>query len=322
MSEIESSKSIGRFQFSFVGNGNDLALLMLENLFLTIITLGFYRPWAKTNMRRYLWENVQFMGDRASYVGTGKELFSGWMKLFGILFLLFILVTIIEKFIPILRLPLTFVTPFVYVYIFALATYSGLRYRLSRTLWRQTRFGVDKDRPSTQAFLKLYITGIFLTAITLGIYYPFFKNQIRHFLVNRSRLGTAYFKYDGADRDFAKIYFLGLTLSIITLGIYIPWFLANLTRFRLKHSQFQNARFDFKMEGKELLICGLGLYFGTLLTFGLAIPWIYTWVLRRVSRNIFLEGELDFSTITQRASDGSALAEDFVTEYDIDLGIL
>ncbi|MEK2644557.1 YjgN family protein [Bdellovibrio sp. BCCA] len=303
-----------------MGDGGDMALLMLKNLFFTIITLGIYRPWAKTNMRRYIWENIKFMGDGGTYVGTGKELFRGWMKLFGLIVVLVVVSKALETLLPVLKIPLAIIVPFFYVFVFAIATYSGLRYRLSRTLWRQIRFGVDKDEASIKEFIRLYLKGILFSILTLGFYYSIFRNKVRTYLTNRSRLGSAYFKYDGTDDDYFKLYCKGLFLSIITLGIYSPWFMANLIKFRLKHTSFQNARFEFTMAGKEVFIYGLVAYFGAIFSFGLAVPWIFSWGLRKITENIYVEGALDLSSIQQRASDGSAMADDIVAEYDLDLG--
>ncbi|WP_295905863.1 YjgN family protein [uncultured Bdellovibrio sp.] len=316
----ETTTQKGRFQFSYMGDGGDMALLMLKNLFFTIITLGIYRPWAKTNMRRYIWENVKFMGDGGTYVGTGKELFRGWMKLFGLIVVLVVVSKALETLLPVLKIPLAIIVPFFYVFVFAIATYSGLRYRLSRTLWRQIRFGVDKDEASTKEFIKLYLKGVLFSILTLGFYYSIFRNKVRTYLTNRSRLGSAYFKYDGTDDDYFKLYCKGLFLSIITLGIYSPWFMANLIKFRLKHTSFQNARFEFTMAGKDVFIYGLVAYFGAIFSFGLAVPWIFSWGLRKITENIYVEGELDLNSIRQRASDGSAMADDIVAEYDLDLG--
>lgn len=316
----ETATQKGRFQFSYVGNGTDMALLMLKNLFFTIITLGIYRAWAKTNMRRYLWENVRFMGDGGAYVGTGGELFRGWMKLFGIIFVLLIVTKAMETLLPVLKIPIAILVPLAYLFVFALATYAGLRYRLSRTLWRQIRFGVDKDEASTKEFTKLYLKGAFFSIVTLGFYYSIFRNKVRTYLTNRSRLGSAYFKYDGSDDEYFKIYCTGLFLSIITLGIYVPWFWAKLITFRLKHTSFQGARFEFTMQGSDVFVYGLVAYLGAIFSFGLAVPWIFSWGLRKIVENIHLEGELDLASIHQRASDGSAMADDIVAEYDLDLG--
>lgn len=320
MEALNTTAQSGRFRFSYTGTGTGLAIVMLKNLFLTLITLGIYRAWAKTNFRRFLWENVQLMGDGGTYVGTGNELFKGWMKLIGLVLIYGIVSAAINKLLPVLSLPMVVVTGLVYMVVFGLATYAGLRYRMSRTLWRQIRFGVDKDEASTMEFLKLYVKGVALSVVTLGFYYPIFKNRVRTYLVNRSRMGSAYFKYDGDDEEFFRLSCKGMLLTFLTLGIYGPWYMASVLEFKLKHTSFQNARFEFTMSGKDIFFCGLIAYLGAIFSFGLAVPWIFSWGLGKITENIYLVGEVDLTQIQNRASDGSALADDILAEYDLDLG--
>jgi hypothetical protein len=47
---------------------------------------------------------------------------------------------------------------------------------------------------------------------------------------------------------------------------------------------------------------------------------VMVFMLKKIAGNIFLEGELDLSVIKQQESDGSAMADDLVAEYDLDLG--
>lgn len=304
----------------YKGDGFEIALIMLSNLILTILTLGIYHPWARTKLRRYVWEHVSFDGDRAAYVGTGLELFIGWLKLIGILFVGFgslqlvrLLPTQLVVIVPILTIAL-------YVLIFALARYSGLRYRLSRTMWRQIRFGVDKDKASTREFLKLFLKGAALTIVTIGFYRPYFSNEIRRFLTNRSRFGTAYFSFDGPSDAYFALCLKGFFLSLVTLGLYYPWMFRDMLAFRLEHTRFQNARFRYEGRGGQFLGFGLAAYFGTLFTLGLAVPWIYNWGLSLILNQVVVEGDIDFAQVRGVASDGSAFADELVSDYDIDLG--
>lgn len=65
--------------FVYDGRLGELYVLFIKNLLLTIITLGIYRFWAKTRVRRYLWSHTSLFGDRFEYTGTGKELFLGFL---------------------------------------------------------------------------------------------------------------------------------------------------------------------------------------------------------------------------------------------------
>src|SRR5271166_2072668 len=53
--------------------------IFLLNLLLTIVTLGIFRFWAVTRLRRYLWSRAAFQDQRLTYTGTGGELFVGFL---------------------------------------------------------------------------------------------------------------------------------------------------------------------------------------------------------------------------------------------------
>ena len=44
--------------FSFRGKGLELFAIFLKNILLILLTLGFYFPYAKTNLRKYFWQNT------------------------------------------------------------------------------------------------------------------------------------------------------------------------------------------------------------------------------------------------------------------------
>ncbi|HTB33618.1 MAG TPA: DUF898 family protein, partial [bacterium] len=66
--------------FSYLGDAGTLFGIQVVNLFLTICTLGIYHFWGKTRLRKYLWGQLEFEGDRFSYHGTAQEILRGWVK--------------------------------------------------------------------------------------------------------------------------------------------------------------------------------------------------------------------------------------------------
>ena len=46
---------------------------------LTVVTLGIYRFWARTRLRRYIWSSIMPGGDSFEYTGTGLEKFLGFL---------------------------------------------------------------------------------------------------------------------------------------------------------------------------------------------------------------------------------------------------
>ena len=65
--------------FQYDGRLGELYWIFIKNLLLSIITLGIFRFWGKTRIRRYLWSHTSLAGDRFEYTGTGGELFIGFI---------------------------------------------------------------------------------------------------------------------------------------------------------------------------------------------------------------------------------------------------
>lgn len=74
----------------FHGKGEKFFGIQLVNVLLTLVTLGFYYPWAKAARLQYLYGETEFAGSRFHFHGTGKEMFIGYLKALGIFFALYV----------------------------------------------------------------------------------------------------------------------------------------------------------------------------------------------------------------------------------------
>ncbi len=63
----------------FTGSGSEYFKIWIVNILLTIITLGFYYPWAKVRNRRYFYANSTLEDRNFEYHATGKQLFLGFI---------------------------------------------------------------------------------------------------------------------------------------------------------------------------------------------------------------------------------------------------
>ena len=112
----------------------------MRGALLELVTLGFYRFWLATDMRRHLWSNTSVNGDAPEYTGTAKELLIGFLFALAILapiYLIYFLVGLeAERLQAFASIPLG-----LFFYLFAqFAIYRARRYRLTRTVWRGVRF--------------------------------------------------------------------------------------------------------------------------------------------------------------------------------------
>ena len=303
---------------SYRGEGSDLFLIVLKNLFLTLVTLGIYTPWARTTRRAYLWKQVQIGEDRLDYTGTGKELFYGYLKVAACYLLFFALPWGVMRISPALGQILRVLGLLVVAVLLPYAVYWSRRYLLGRTRWRGIRFGLAGE---ARAFARTWWVGGLLTVITLGIYGPIFANRIYGALLRNTRYGSAAFTYDGRDGAAFKIAIKGLLLSVVTLGIYYPWYLAAIRRFRFAHTHFDRATGSLDITGRLVWKLAVVNLLGMIFTLGIAMPWLMTWSLRTVLARLTFEGTIDFSQITQQARSGDAAGDTLASALGVELGV-
>ena len=157
---------------AYDGRIGELYSIFLVNVLLTVLTLGIWRFWAVTRMRRYVWSRTSSDGQRFEYDGTGGQLFVG--------FLLAVLIlgglAVASAVAAVLLRPLGHamaVLPFVAfeltLVVLALgAPFSAQRYRLSHTLWRGIRGGMQGSMIRYGLRSLLYSLLIAVTLYQLG----------------------------------------------------------------------------------------------------------------------------------------------------------
>lgn len=227
MSSQEITDQSRRETFEFTGRRGPFFRLLLVNLILTILTLGIYRFWAKTNVRRFIWSNIRFLGDPLEYTGKGSELLLGFLIVLAVLFPLGLVYEAIQSLAPpdetALRVGLEVLY---YITIFALIQigfYRAWRYRMSRTAWRGIRLGLDG---STWTFLKLSLGWTVLTVLTLGLAYPWMAVELWRYQITHTRIGQTAAEFTGTGRDliFPWICVLGPFLILfvaLSMSIYL-----------------------------------------------------------------------------------------------------
>lgn len=65
------------FPFAFTGNAGEYFRIWIVNLFLSIITLGVYSPWAKVRKKRYFYGNTWVAEANFDYHGDPVAILKG-----------------------------------------------------------------------------------------------------------------------------------------------------------------------------------------------------------------------------------------------------
>jgi uncharacterized membrane protein YjgN (DUF898 family) len=342
------------FPLTFRGSGGTLFGIHVVNVLLTLLTLGVYYFWGKVRVRRYLLSQTEFQGDRFAFHGTGKELLLGWLRaalVFGLPILLLAALP------PLLGAgsgtqALAGLLVYLLVQVFVpVAMVGARRYRLSRTSWRGIRFSF---RGRAAEFLRIFLLGAFLSAITLGLYYPFFEARRHLFMSGYSYFGNRRFGFDGRGQDLLGLYLVGLVVAALSLGpvaalapLWLPlvarhpawafvplgvllallavlwaWFSAKKQRYVWDHTSFGAARFRARITAGPLLRLRLVNLLLLVLSLGLAWPWTTVRTARFTCRYLTLEGALDLTAIQQEAQEATATGEGLAGFLDVgfDLG--
>jgi uncharacterized membrane protein YjgN (DUF898 family) len=239
----------------FLGRGQTLFGIFIINTFYTLLTLGIYSFWSRVRIRQFLSSQTSFAKVRFSYHGTGQELIKGWIKafvIFGIPYGFLSVVPIIWEHIP-SWIPNTLAAIMVVCFI-PVAVVGSHRYRLSRTALGAIRFSF---RGHVKAYMKIWLTGTFLTFVTAGLYYPFFENARREFLASHTYLGNRHFTYNGTGMALLGIYgkAVGLLIGTLLATILV---LAELSGIPFS-PEFQSHLTDWLKEEQHHVGLGIGI---------------------------------------------------------------
>lgn len=207
-----------------------LAGIAVTNFLLNLVTLWFYRFWAKTRVRRHIWSSVRINGEPLEYTSTGKELFFGFLVIMGVFFLPLALIGIgmaayLGPESPALTLFQVAVSV-VLVTLYGFAIYRARRYRLSRTLWRGIRGALTG---SSLAYSGKYFAALLLVPMTLGWSRPAMNLLLAEQMYNDMRFGNQPFTFRGRAGplylQYAICWFLmaGIVLAIIIGGVSLAF---------------------------------------------------------------------------------------------------
>ena len=200
----------------FTGEKGDLFALALRTGLLTVVTLGIYRFWQKTRLRRWYWSSVRPGGMPFEYTGAPQEKLMGFLVAVIVLAGYLALVNIAGMFVavrlstsaPDIVMVAAACAPIALVPVVFVARYRARRYILSRTSWLGVRFGMDAGAWGYAWRACMYLL---LTLLTLGLFWPLKTFQLEKYLTDRSWYGTARFRQHGN--------------GLMLYGLAIPFFI-------------------------------------------------------------------------------------------------
>ncbi|MCP4970302.1 MAG: DUF898 domain-containing protein [Arcobacter sp.] len=218
-------------KLKFEGNSLEYFKIWIVNIFLTIITLGIYYPWAKVRNNRYFYANSNLEENNFEYHATGKQLFLGYM--IGVL--LFIIYITFSNIFPIYSMG------FILALFIAIPwlIWRSMIFNMNVTTFNNIRFkftGKLKQSYITFLFYPILfmalfggimyvlflienkiasISGIILLLVSFLLIYAYYKKITTNYLINYTKYGTSSFKTDLETKKFLIINIKTTLLSIL-----------------------------------------------------------------------------------------------------------
>jgi uncharacterized membrane protein YjgN (DUF898 family) len=258
---------------SFAGDRGEFRRLVTRGAALELVTVGFYRFWLATDIRRHLWSNTLIDGDAAEYTGRARELLIGFLIAMAIIVPVYLAYFIAgleaERFKAFASFPLL-----LFFYVFGqFAIYRARRYRLTRTVWRGVRFWMSGSGWAYAGWSLLWGIG---TALTLGLLLPWREAALERYKMRHSYYGDLQGSFEGRGWEFFKRGWWLWLLAPFSFYLFpaAPFVYAAYKavewRWWLSGIRFGGVRLESSMRRSALI----GLYWkviGWFLLFGLAI---------------------------------------------------
>ncbi len=283
--------NVQAFLGRYAGKRSPMFWLVIKTSLLTLLTVGIYRFWGKTRIRKYIWSSTSADGAAFEYTGTGTEKFLGFLMAVVVLAVYLGIVQMILFYfgLTIFSEPTTqaemiaqigaiYITLFAVMPLIFFAQYRARRYKLARTRWRGVRFGMEKG---AGGYVWRAIVYYLLTAVTLGVLTPLATFNLEKYKADRSWYGDARIEQHGKWTALYRamihpilgvgIFLIGMAvlgatkladLSIVLLIVGYIWAMVGVVSYRVQ---------SFKYLTKNKLLAGkitfdTGIDTGTIVT--------------------------------------------------------
>src|SRR5262249_8914885 len=202
----------------FRGLARVLWRLLARGAVLLMVTLGIYRFWLTTDVRRFLWSSTELAGESFEYTGTARELLLGFLIAIAILVPLY-------TFFFFLALSAGPVGELASVIAFGALTllghyavYRARRYRLSRTIYRGVRF---HQTGSAWRYAICALIWWTLILLTLGLAYPLAQSRLERFKMKHTFFGNLPGRFEGSAAHLLLRGFVLWLLAVVpfTVGL-------------------------------------------------------------------------------------------------------
>ena len=186
--------------------------LLIRGAALLAVTLGIYRFWFATDVRRFLWSNTEVANETLEYTGTPYELLIGFLIAIAVLVPIYVAFFIVALSMgPVGQLASVATFP-VLAFLGHFAVYRARRYRLTRTIYRGVRCH------QSGSALRYAVCALFwwvLILLTLGLAYPFAQSRLERFKMRNTYYGNLQGRFEGSGLG---LFLRGLPMWLLVVG--------------------------------------------------------------------------------------------------------
>jgi uncharacterized membrane protein YjgN (DUF898 family) len=211
--EVFSSPIAAAETVRFLGEESAYWRLRIKGAALVVVTLGIYRFWLATDVRRFLWSNTEIAGDTLEYNGLATELLIGFLFAIAILVPLYMVFALVALELDIVALAPALIGFALLALLGEYALYRARRYRLTRTVFRGLRFD-QHGSPWRYAFYALVCWAVVI--VTLGLAYPWTSAFIERFKMRNTSYGDLHGRFEGSG---LALFLRGLPMWLLVVGV-------------------------------------------------------------------------------------------------------
>lgn len=213
--------------FEFHGNSLEYFRIWFTNIFLTIISLGIYAPWAKVRTKKYFYRNTILNGEPFDYTGNPYAILKGY----AIIIAAFIPVAIFQHLYPEAG---GLITILVYLCVIPYLIYKSLKFNARNLLYRNISCSF-KGTPGES--YKINAGLVILIPFTLGLIFPYWDFRRRQYIFSNLSYGNAAFDFKGGAGSFYKYYTIASLIPLLFL--FLLGFLGGICYFAMNQADPQ-----------------------------------------------------------------------------------
>jgi uncharacterized membrane protein YjgN (DUF898 family) len=276
----------------FLGDEGAYWRLRIKGAALVVVTLGIYRFWLATDVRRFLWSNTEISGDTLEYNGLATELLVGFLFAIAILVPLYMVFALVMLELDVVAFKPALIGFALLALLGEYALYRARRYRLTRTVFRGLRFD-QHGSPWRYALYALVCWAVVI--VTLGLAYPWTQAFLERFKMRNTSYGDLQGRFEGSG---LSLFLRGLPMWLLIIGpivVALGVLSAQIDWDALSRLMAKGDDDAAKTIGK-MLAPGIGVAIAGITTSLIALPLLYP-VFQAVKLRWWISG-LRFGEVT------------------------